>query len=331
MRTWIVTAFLLVPLSAIGDDAIDKAISQLASENPTERDDAEKLLLERGEQALDRCRMASVEAKDAEVRARLARICADLERGKKLSGLTEIWKSAWFRLEDVEKTSEAKGWANFSAELVRQAGRKTWKFHSRVEIRHPGKLTSVTDFSGTCADDEVLTPLEVDCIAEGGASQATKTRRKYHLKFVKESVTISAGETEKGAVAGEQTIKFRDLPSWEFAETTAALFWTLPAVVERASLLQQPRVSAVTLNEFLAPVGYEIEFKRSTSIDYQSKSETVREYSASKPADGNDRDNFLVSDNHGLLKARFADFNWTRCEETEARKFENKDPEKTSK
>ncbi|KAF0242740.1 MAG: hypothetical protein FD180_3764 [Planctomycetota bacterium] len=331
MRVLAFVFLLLTPIAAAADDAVDKAIRDLASEDAAVRDAAEKALRDKGEPALEACRKAMGVSKDAEAKARLSKIVESLEAAGRLARLPEIWTDQWFVTEETSREDEfdpplpgqpkekkklRKGWAHFKASPTTDKGRKAWKLLVEREKPLGEKQTSVDTWEGTVLDDDALSPLQL--VWSFGTRKGANDEGVASCRM-----TFSTNRCKMEVLKSEEDLKEKDRvreePIRRQTEDPLAILELLPQVVERAAISHAGSVRVCLFpygeGEWMA---FEIRFKEETSIQIGNEDVAARLYTCQDP-ESEEPWEFWVSDTRGLMKMRTHSSVMTRADEATAR------------
>ncbi|MBI2923043.1 MAG: hypothetical protein HYY18_18465 [Planctomycetes bacterium] len=286
----------LLATSAFADEAFDRALADLESDDIAKRQAAEQALMDSGPEAYEPCRKALEKATDEEMKMRLARVVEWLAIETKTGGLEAAWKERWFLVSREGKTI---GWGHATGERATVKGRRAWKFESEASLELALGLTSSWKAAWTSLHDIPLTP--VTCTLELAKPEG---RNAIKLTFGSDDLAVRN-------LRGRPQKYFDESPNPGRAgygregSGPLALDLNLIALVERASLVRQPAASwdVFRLMGYQRPrcFPYEVAFAGEESVEAAGATFRARHYVHEAGGD-REREDYWIDDVRGLVK-----------------------------
>lgn len=295
-RVGAVVLSVVLASAAFADEAFDRALAELESDDIAKRQAAEQTLMDSGPEAWEPCRKALEKATDEETKMRLKRVVEWLAIETKTGGLEAAWKERWFV---VTREGKTVGWGHATGERATVKGRRAWKFESEASLELALGLTSSWKATWTSLHDIMLTP--VTCTLELAKPEG---RNAFKLTFGNDDLAVRnlrgkpqkhfAGSPNPGRVGYGRE-----------GSGPLTLDLNLIALVERASLVRQTAASwdVFRLMGYMRPrcFPYEVAFAGEESVDAAGATFRTRHYVHEAGGD-REREDYWIDDVRGLVK-----------------------------
>jgi hypothetical protein len=283
-------------LRAFADDAaVEHALLDLKSKDAATRDAAEKTLeAQDGEEALPMCRGALAVTDDADMKARLERVCRSLAGDDRVANLATVWMDRWFLLREG---GHIRATEHDTAVRKDVDGKPAWIFHQEMTSRREGKdAVDTWKLDLTCSGDEWLSLHEASMTLDSGSEGSAWMK-----------ITLKGEQVHyEGKSAGKDGKDSKDLghdvamPGGK----QVALDAVLANLVELMSLRRRKRADIPTAYSAMYPLGkiytYRVEYRGTENVTIGGEARPCRHYARVSP-DGRE-DHYWVDDEKGLVK-----------------------------